>query len=298
MSVQSSSNGSPLGLQGVALLLMVAFMWGSNNVAAHLVTQESNPLIAAGLRFVITTAILFPWLRIPRAQLRPMLLIALVAGPLHFGLLYTGFSRSHNIGALTVVGQMWVPISTILAVFVLHEKLNRRQNLGLLCAMVGILIMCFDPHLLDDLDAALFTLGATSCWAVTMVLTRRGGGLNGLSLQAWMALLTGPVLLLAGWLANPAGFADLQNVSTRYWVLTLYGAIGSGILGNAVVFNMLRKHTVVQTTPVLLSTPIFALVCGMIFLGERLGLQEMLGAALVLASVLIIVRGGRAASSA
>jgi O-acetylserine/cysteine efflux transporter len=282
---------APLGLRNFGLLLMVAMLWGSNNVAAHLVTQETQPLLAAGIRFAITTMALLPWLRVPRPQLKSVLTIATVAGPLHFGLLYWGFSLTHNIGALTVVLQIWVPLSTVLAIFILHEYPTRIQLLGLGCALTGMVVMCFDRHLLDTLGAAFFCLCASTCWAFTMVLIRRAGNLNGLAIQAWMSLLTAPVLLLVGWYMQPQGFAILSHVSPRYWWLTLYSAITAGIIGNVLVFNIVRKHSVAQTTPVLLTASLFAMLCSHFFLGETFGTQEIIGAAVLLASVIIIVRG-------
>ncbi len=283
--------GQSLGWREIALLLMVAFMWGSNNVGAHVATQITNPLLAAAIRFFLTTLMLLPWLRIERAQWGKMALIALIAGPLHFGLLYKGFSMSNNVGALTVVMQMWVPISTILAIFLLHERPTTQQVVGLLLAFLGILVMCFDPHLLDELDAALFCLSATSGWGLIMVLIRRAGVLSGLSIQAWMALFTAPALFAASWFVTPHDVTTIATLPLKFWLLTLYAVIGASILGNAVVFNIVRRHTMAQTTPVLLSAPIFALICGVIFVGEKVGTQELLGAALVLASVIIIVRG-------
>jgi O-acetylserine/cysteine efflux transporter len=280
----------PMGWRTALILLLVAFMWGSNNVAAHLLSLETHPLIAGGLRFTITAVLLLPWLRVPRAHLPMVLLIALIAGPVHFGLIYMGLGRSANIGALTVVMQMWVPISTLLAILLLHEYPTKRQALGLALAMIGILVMCFDPHLIDDAPAALMCFGATSCWALTMVLTRRAGVLSGLTLQAWMAVLSGPLLLAAGYFAKPTDINAILNVSPLYWLLTFYAVIGSGLIGNVMVFNTVRRHSVAQTTPLLLCAPIFAMICGAVFLQEKFGTQELLGAALVLVAVLIIVR--------
>jgi O-acetylserine/cysteine efflux transporter len=280
----------PLSWRTALTLFAVAFMWGSNNIAAHVVSQESHPLIAGGMRFLITALLLLPWLRVPRAHLTIVLLIAIISGPVHFGFLYIAFGRSANIGALTVVMQMWVPISTLLAIVLLHEYPTKRQALGLGLAMIGILVMCFDPHLIDDAPAALMCFGATCCWALTMVLTRRAGVLSGLTLQAWMALLTGPLLFFAGWLAKPIDLSVVMGFSPRYWLLTLYAVIGSGVIGNVMVLNIVRRHSVAQTTPLLLCAPIFAMICGAIFLHEKFGAQELFGAALVLTAILIIVR--------
>lgn len=294
----SDASPPPLNWRTAATLVLIAFMWGSNNVAAHIVGQESHPLIAGGLRFIITALLLLPWLKVPRQHLRPVLLIAAIAGPVHFGLLYMGISLSHNIGALTVVMQMWVPVSTVLAILLLREYPTRQQVIGLGLALLGIGIMCFDPHLIDDAPAALFCFCATLCWGLTMVLTRRAAVLSGLSLQAWMALLTGPTLFVVGAMAQPIDWTTITHFTPRYWLLTLYAAIGSGVIGNVMVFNIVRRQSVAQTTPLLLSAPVFAMICGTIFLQERFGVQEICGAALVLAAIFIIVRGRAAAVAA
>jgi O-acetylserine/cysteine efflux transporter len=280
----------PLDWRNTLLLLLVAFLWGSNNVAAHVISQESHPLMAGGLRFSITALLLLPWLRVPRAHLLLILPIALIAGPLHFSLIYMGLGHSDNVGALTVVMQMWVPISTLLAILLLHEKPTRQQAIGLGLAMIGVVIMCFDPHLVDDALSALMCFGATCCWALTIVLTRRAAVLSGLALQAWMALLTGPLLMLFGWLAKPVGFSTILHFSPLYWLLTAFAVFGSGIFGNVMVFNIVRRYNVAQTTPLLLCAPIFAMICGAVFIQEKFGVQELFGAALVLAAVLIIVK--------
>ncbi len=293
----SQASPSPMTWRTAATLVLIAFMWGSNNVAAHVVGQESHPLIAGGLRFIITSLLLLPWLKVPKHHLRSVLLIALIAGPMHFGLLYMGFGLSHNVGALTVVMQMWVPVSTLLAIVLLHEYPTRQQTMGLGLALFGIGVMCFDPHLIDDALAVLLCFCATVCWGTTIVLTRRAAVITGLSLQAWMAVLTGPTLFVVGAMAQPIDLATLTHFTPRYWLLTLYGTIGSGVIGNVMVFNIVRRHSVAQTTPLLLSAPVFAMICGALFLREHFGIQEICGAALVLVAIVIIVRG-RAAVAA
>jgi O-acetylserine/cysteine efflux transporter len=287
--------GARIGRKEIALLLMVAFMWATNNIGAHLVGQMTHPVTAAGVRFVITALCLLPWLRIDRALVPVMIIISLISGPIHFGLLYIGFSLTNNIGAMTVVMQLWVPLATIFAIPLLSEKPSVREAIGLVIAFAGILIMCFDPHLLDDWRAALLCFAACNCWALSVVMTRRIGSLSGLSIQAWMAAFAGPLMLLAGGIAAPASISSIPALPPLFWLLSFFAAIGSGVLGNVLVFNIVRRFPVSQVTPVLLTAPVFALVAGMALLGEKVGVQEALGGAITLAAILFIVRG-RAAS--
>jgi drug/metabolite transporter (DMT)-like permease len=88
----------PLGDAG--LLILTAFLWASNNIAAKLIIDDMPPVFSAGLRFAITSLVLLPFLRIPGDQVKSMLGVALTSGPIHFGLLYTSFHLATAIGSL------------------------------------------------------------------------------------------------------------------------------------------------------------------------------------------------------
>lgn len=281
---------TPLGVRDILILLLIAFTWGSNNVAAKVATTMVDPLVAAGLRFALSAAVMLPFLPAARRDLKILMGIALISGPIHFGILYTGFAFSQNIGAITVVLQLWVPLSTVIAAIVLHEYPSRSQVMGLVIALVGILIMCGDSHLIKEWRAVVLCFGASLAWALSIVLVRKAGRLSGLTVQAWLALVAAPCLLMMGGARNPETLTSIVHLPVSFWLLTAYSIAAAGILGNVLMFNMARRHPIAQTTPVLLTAPVFALLCGMVFLNERVALQECIGGLLTLAGVFVTAR--------
>lgn len=280
-------------LRDTVLALFVASMWGSNNIAAKVAMADVPALMTGGIRFAVSALFLLPWLRVSRADLKKILPIAVMSGPLHFGFLYSGFGRSHHIGAMAVVTLLWVPLTTVLAMVVLKENPTRRQFAGLFLAFGGVVVMGFQPALFQEYGAFLLCLGAAVCWGTAVILTRRAGTLPGISIQAWMALITGPTLMIASQLTGEAAVPHLQHAGTLFWTMTLYGAIGSSMIGNVVMFNLVRRNPVAKVTPLLLLTPIISMVAGALFLHEHVSLQEIAGAALTLLGAFVVIGGAQ-----
>ncbi len=281
-------------LRDTLLTLVVAGMWGTNNIAAKVIMLQVPALMSAGIRFVIAALILMPWLRVSRADLKKILPIAIISGPFHFGFLYNGFSQSHHVGALSVVTLLWVPLTTLLAFIVLGEKPGQRQIFGLLLAFGGVVVMGFQPELFKEHTAFLLCFCASLCWGIAVVLTRRAGNLSGISIQAWMALITGPGLIAASVIAGEKALPQVIQAGALFWLLTLYGSVGSSLFGNILMFNLVRRNPVAKVTPLLLLTPIVSMIAGLLFLHETISYQEIVGAALTLLGAFVVTGGGQA----
>ncbi len=275
-------------LRDICILVLIAFSWGAGNNLATLIVHEMPPIWAAVIRFFLTGVLLLPYLRVPRSQIKTLLPIALASGPCHFAFLYTAFSMSTSPGAMTVGGQLWVAFATLLSVIFLKEYLNRFQVLGLLLAFSGVLVIGADPHILKHIDALLVTIGAAFFWGTSAFLARRAGDIPGLTVQAWMALLTCVVLLPMSLLREHGQIAHLVNASALTWAMMLFLVLASGLFGNVMMFQMVRKYPVTQTTPFLLLTPVFAQVIGFFVLHEEITLKVIIGTALTLCGVLVL----------
>lgn len=278
----------------IALAMMVALMWGLNNIGAKVAIGYSGPLLAAGLRFTLAAIILLPWMRLRADNWKATLLIAAISGPVHFMLLYTGFAMSHHVGAMTVVILLWIPSTTLLAIVILREWPSRGQVAGLVLAFGGVVLMGFDPALLAEQRAVLMCAAAGLCWGIGVVITRRAGNVEGLVVQAWMALLTGPLLLLASRLFEMRGHPiAIAQLPWLFWGLTLFSVIGGSILGNAVMFTLVKRNPVAKVTPILLLTPVVSFIAGIIVLGEAVGLRAIIGSLAALTGALVVTLSGR-----
>ncbi len=62
----------------------------------------------------------------------------------------------------------------------------------------------------------------------------------------------------------------------------------SSILGYSAWYSLLRKHSVARLVPWSLLTPVFAVVLGIVLLGDSLAFSKLAGGALVVSGIAII----------
>jgi O-acetylserine/cysteine efflux transporter len=160
--------------------------------------------------------------------------------------------------------------------------------LGLLLAFSGIFVIGVEPHILENLDALLVMICAAFCWGVSAFLARRAGDIPGLIVQAWMALLSVVVLLPMSYMLETGQIASTLGASWKLWLLMLHLVFAAGIFGNVMMFQMVQKYQVTQTTPFLLMTPVFAQIFGFLFLGEVITTKIVLGTLITLAGVMAL----------
>ena len=96
------------------------------------------------------------------------------------------------------------------------------------------------------------------------------------------------LLLAISALAEPGGFAALGEASWVGWGGAVYSAVFASLLGHGLFFRLVQRHPVAQVTPYLLLTPVFAVLLGIVFWGDRPGPALWIGGAMVLGGVLMI----------
>ena len=275
--------------QHIALALFLAACWGSVNGITKHVVDNAPALASLTFRFSVTALLLAPTLRqLSRAQWRTALQIAAVAGPVHFSLLYLGFSMADRVSSIAIVILMWIPFATLLAIPVLREWPRAWTSAGLVLAFGGVAIMGFDPTVLQEGAAVVFILGAAFCWGLSAVISRRLPPVPALPLQAVISLVTIPAAALLSLLLESGQMAAIQG-----WLWPFIGWNGlcsvlGGIIGNGLLFWLVRRHPVALVTPYTLTAPFFSIAMGIFWLGESLTLRIIAGVAVTFCGLLVI----------
>ncbi|HUH10497.1 MAG TPA: EamA family transporter, partial [Brevundimonas sp.] len=190
----SSQRHSPLSLLEIGAIIAVMLIWGVNNAAAKVATEVMPPLMVGALRFAIAAACLVWFVRPPFPNWKSLLIIAVVGGPIHYGLIYLAYWLANDVSPVTVATQLWIPLTSLVAFLLLGERISRMATVGLVIAFVGVAWMTLDPHALQDWKAiAVGALGA-SAWALTTVIARRTTSIPPLKMQGLLALMAFPAL--------------------------------------------------------------------------------------------------------
>ena len=287
-------------LFGYVLLALLALGWGVNWPIMKIVLVDVPPLtfrgsclLAGGIGVLALARLVGQPLRVARAHWSHILLLsaANIVGWNVLAIYGVGLLPSGRAALLGYTMPLW---SMLLSVWLLHDKLTARSIAGLALGMAGVLVLMSNDLL--AMSAALAgvacMLAAAFAWGLGMVLLKRFAlPLPTLALTGWMMVIGGVPITLAAILLE----ADQLRP------IGLLPALG--LVYNAVVAFMLcywAWNRIVLMVPVAVSslsslvTPVIGVLSGILILGETLGWQEVIAAALILGSIRLVLRAPRA----
>lgn len=273
----------------LALVALIDLLWAFNIVAFKYAVEALPPIAVVFLRYLIVLAICLPWLRWLPGRMGIVLVTGLVGGALYFSLTGLSVAAADNVSALAIVGQLSVPFSVILAVIFLKERIHWPRILGVSLAFIGIVILSFDPAIVSERLGILLTVLATFVYAVSSLLMRRLKGVHPLTIHAWLAAISLPLLLVASLVFEPgalAGIGDLR-LATFGWIA--YSAIGASVVGHAGMSWLLQQHPVSVIAPMTLPTPLISVALGVMLMSTPITPQMLAGGAVALVGVAIVI---------
>ena len=273
----------------IALVLLICVAWALNFLTSALAMREIPPFLFTALRFALLALPLVFFLKRPAPGQWPRLIaIVLCVGVLHFGLSFSALKLAGDLSSPAIVMQSYIPMTALLAWWVLGERFAWRTGLAIAVSFAGVLVLGFDPLVLDQPASLLLMLVAAALLAIGTVLMKGLRGMDAFSQQGWTAVISVlPLLAISAWL-EPGAIAQLPQASWVAWAGALYAAFLSSLLGHGLYYVLVQRHPVAQVTPWLLLVPVLAVALGIVFWGDRPGPRLWVGGAMVLGGVLIV----------
>ena len=271
-----------------AFLVSINLVWAMALGAARIGTMEIPPLLFTGLRFLLLSLILLPFLDLQPGRMRGIVAVALCGGALQFAFLFTGIRVAGDLSAVALASQLGLPFSAVLAVVFLREAVGWWRWLGIGCAFAGVLIISYDPRVLTYWQGLFFGVAAALSASIGTVIMRGLRDIGIFELQAWIAMISWPVLLSLSLMLEGSPAPWFDSAGWRGWGAILFTALISNLYAHAGMFYLLKRYEVSLLSPLNLMTPIFTVTIGVAFLGDVLTAQMAAGGALTLLGVGII----------
>jgi O-acetylserine/cysteine efflux transporter len=217
-----------------------------------------------------------------------LLAVCLCIGVMHFGLSFTALKLAGDLSSPAIVMQSYVPMTTLLAWWWLGERFAWRTGVAIAVSFGGVLVLGFDPMVLDHPMALVLMLVSAAFLAVGTVLMKGLRDVDVVSQQGWTAVFSVlPLLAISVWL-EPGAIAALPQANWVAWGGAIYAAFVSSLLGHGLYYVLVQRYPVAQVMPWLLLVPVLAVGLGIAFWGDRPGPRLLLGGAMVLGGVLLI----------
>ena len=306
--MQFSARTVGLASAAITVLIWTSFIVIARASAAHTLL----PLDIALMRILGASSVLLPWawwrMRAERARgervgsllgLSPLPLRATVQAGFFGGLLYavlayTGFFYAPAAHASVLMPGSLPLWTALLAMWFLHEKIPALRALGLICIVLGDLLVG-GMSLLKAFEGGevwkgdLLFMSAASCWAAYTVTARRLG-LD--AVRATMAItafaFVGFVPLFA--LATTQGWWPTHIPQASWGELLFQAAFqggGSVVISGITFTQMVRHFGPVRTTMITALVPGLSALGAVAVLGEPMHWNLLAGLALVTGGILL-----------
>jgi O-acetylserine/cysteine efflux transporter len=271
------------------LVLLICLAWAGNFLASANALLSLPPLLYTALRLAIVLLVLAPFLKAPAPGHWPRLLaVAVLNGSLHFAMNFWALRAAGDLSSVAIAMQSYVPMSVLLSMWLLGERVGWRSLLAVGVAFAGVLVMGLDPQVADQPLALALCLLSAAALALGSTLMRGLEGVGVFSLQAWSALIGLPLMLALSLPLEGDPVTLLRAAPPLAWAGAAYSALVASIFGHGMYYWLVRRHGVSMITPYLLLAPVLAIVLGVLVWGDRPGPRLLLGGALVLSGVLAI----------
>jgi len=280
------------------LLLATVTGWGLNWPAMKLLLEEVPPFSIRAVSAAVGVALLaaialrrgeslaVPPRLFPRLTLAALLNVTAWMGLASFSLLWLA------AGEATIVCYTMPVWASIFAWIVLGERITARRLLALGVGFAGLLVLVLGDGLdvgLAKLPGVGFALAAALLFSLGTIVTKRWPvAMPPASLVAWQTGL-GCLPLLVGALIFDS--VDVAAISTQSWLLLLYGGIAPLGLCYLAWFAALKRLPASAAAAGTLLTPVVGVITAALFLGEPLGLREVLALSLTIGGVVLAIRG-------
>lgn len=282
------------------LLLIVAGLWGGSFMLTAIAIRDLAVPVVALMRTGMGALVLLPIalhrgaLAGLRTQLRPVLLLGVVQLAAPFLLLGYG-QRSVPSGLAGILVSSTPLWTALLAVRIDHEERSRGRGLvGLVVGIVGVALLCgleLSGSRDTLLGGAMLLLGALSYALGGFLGKSRVRGMT--PVGAITGAMVGGSVALA-----PLALATLPDRAPGLGPLAAAIALGalSGGVGWLLYYTVLAECGPAKATVALYLVPAFAVIYGVVLLGEPVTAAAIAGLALVVSGSWLAASQGRPAT--
>ena len=283
-----------MSVREFSVLMMICLIWGFHFVVMKITVQDTaEPLFYAAIRMSIVGIILLPKLKWHK-DVMPWVLAA--------GACYAGFNYAFAFPALTmttasaasVAFELYVPFSIILSVLVFKDRIGLPKITGIALAFLGVALVAMakpeeSPGALFLLGIAMIAAGAFS-EAVGAIIVKKVTGVGPHQLLAWFAVV-GSCMLWPLTLTLESNQLDaFKGDNLMPFILALiYSVFAVSIIAHASYYWLLQRLPIYIVATGGLISPIFAVIGGVLLLGEPISPQLLLGGALTFIGVGLIL---------
>ncbi|MFZ2553146.1 DMT family transporter [Psychrobacter sp. BF1] len=275
------------------IFLTLSFMWSISFIFYRIGVPEFGSLAFAGLRVIFAGLVMIVFLFLSpkdrigiRKKWKVLTIVGLFSAAIPF-MLFSFSAQSVNAGVLAVLNAAVPMMSGFIASTFFNEKLAKKQILGLIIGVIGVVILMsenlFAEQGANGLGSKLLPMGYALLgavgYAVGANVTR-----NYLEDISPVAITAGS-LIIASLVMLPVAIYNFPygaSISLKAWGSVICIGVFSTAIALVFMNQLIKSIGPMRATSITLVIPIFAIILGYFLLGEALDIGAIIGSVVIL----------------
>ncbi|WP_375688151.1 DMT family transporter [Pseudooceanicola sp. LIPI14-2-Ac024] len=281
-----------MSVRAMVLGLFFALFWSSAFTSARVIVAHAPPLASLSLRFLVSGVIgvALAWAlgeswRLTAGQRRATIIFGICQNALYLGLFFVAMQWI-EAGLASIMASTMPLIVAVANRVIFKERLAPMAVLGLGLGFGGVIIIMSSRISggADPFGLMLCVIGTLALAVAT--LSARGASSGGNVLMVvGLQMLVGAVCLALASLVLEDWWVDM---TTPLVVAFVYTTLVPGLLATWIWFTLVNEVGAIRASVFHFLNPFFGVLVAALVLGEAIGLNDMIGVAVVAAGILMV----------
>lgn len=272
-------------------------IWSSGFVVAKYAFESADSLFFLAIRLLLATVILFALtvllrqpLRISRRDVYSSIAIGLCLHGLYLAGVWYAIELRAPAGLSSVVTSLQPALVSLLAIGLLGETLSRKQSLGLILGIIGVVLVVLPKLSSADgftLESLLFLVVALIGSTAATLLQKRIG--HSIPLMIGTTIQFGAAALALLIVSIALRRTRFEVNATAIWSMA-WAVLVTSIAAVLMLLWLLNRGTAAKVSSLLYLVPPMAVLQALVLFGEKVNAQAIIGIVMTSLGVALVLR--------
>ena len=287
-----AAKAKAMDFRAILMGLTFALIWSSAFTSARIIVADASPLASLALRFFLSGLIgvaiarmLGQSWKLTRDQWRATIIFGICQNAIYLGLNFYAM-QTVEASLASIIASMMPLMVAFAGGVVFRARLPALGIIGLFLGIGGVALI-----MSARLEAGVDTYGVALCIIAAIALTVATLSMRTMSAGGNLMMVVGLQMFVgAGVLAVASAVTETirMDVTPELIVAFVYTTLAPGLLATWIWFALVARIGATKAATFHFLNPFFGVAIAAVLLGERLGVRDVIGVAIIAAGILAV----------